>query len=87
VQDLTPEVAEQLQIEDEAGVVVSAVEPGSAAEEAGMRRGDVILEVTRKAVASVGEFRGAIAGSERGALLLVSRGGAEIIVALKAQKE
>jgi hypothetical protein len=47
----------------------------------------VILEVNRKAVASVGEFREALAGSERGALLLVSRGGAEIIVALKAQSE
>ena len=87
VQALTPEVAEQLQIEEQAGVVVSAVEPASAAEEAGMRRGDVILEVNRKAVASVGEFREALAGSDRGALLLVSRGGAEIIVALKAQSE
>jgi serine protease Do len=66
---------------------VSAVEPGSAGEDAGMRRGDVILEVNRKAVGSVGEFREALAKSERGALLLVSRGGAEIIVALKAQKE
>jgi serine protease Do len=87
VQALTPELAEQLQIEEEAGVVVSAVEPGSAAEEAGMRRGDVILEVNRKAVASVGDFRAAVAGSARGALLLVSRGGAEIIVALKASSE
>jgi serine protease Do len=87
VQALTPDVAEQLQIEDEAGVVVTGVEPGSAAEEAAMRRGDVILEVNQKAVESVSEFRGALANSERGAMLLVSRGGTEIIVTLKAQKE
>ena len=86
VQALTPEIAEQLQLEAEAGVVVSGVEPGSAAEEAGMRRGDVVLEVNRQAVESVSEFRGALADSDR-ALLLVSRGGAEIIVALKAQQE
>jgi serine protease Do len=87
VQALTPEVAEQLQIEAETGVVVSGVEPGSAGDEAGMRRGDVILEVNRKAVASVSEFRGALADSDRSPMLLVSRGGAEIIVALKAEKD
>jgi len=87
VQELTPEVAEQLQIETAEGVVVSGVEPGSAAEEAGLRRGDVVLEVDRKPVADVAEFRDALAGAKRGALLLVSRGGAELIVALKAPKE
>ena len=86
VQALTPELAEQLQLEQQSGVVVSAVEPGSSAEDAGVRRGDVILEVNRTAVASVSAFREAISDSKRGALLLVSRGGAEVIVALKAPK-
>src|SRR5262245_6826499 len=40
VQDVTPEIASQLGLEDAAGVVVTAVQPGSAAEEAGIRRGD-----------------------------------------------
>jgi serine protease Do len=87
VQPLTPELAEQLQIDAESGVVVSAVEPGSIGEEADMRRGDVILEVNRKPVGSVAEFRSALEASKgRGALLLVSRGGAELIVALKEPK-
>jgi serine protease Do len=87
VQELTPEIAEQLQIENVEGVLVSGVEPGGQSEEAGLRRGDVILEVDRKAVADVAEFRDALAGAKGGALLLVSRGGAEIIVALKGPKE
>ncbi len=87
VQALTPEIAEQLQLEGGKGVVVTGVEPGSVAEEAGLRRGDVILDVNTEPVASVEEFRGALSATERGALLLVSRGGSEIIVALKAPKE
>jgi S1-C subfamily serine protease len=38
------------------GVVVTAVEAGEAAEEAGLSRGDVIVSVNGAAVASVGEF-------------------------------
>jgi serine protease Do len=47
VQDVTPEIANQLGLDDASGVVVTAVQPGSAAEDAGIRRGDVILEVDR----------------------------------------
>jgi serine protease Do len=87
VQSLTPEIAEQLQLEGTKGVLVSGVEPGSPAEEAGLRRGDVILEVNRKSVAEVDEFRDALEQSKQVALLLVSRGGSEIIVPLKAAGE
>ena len=87
VQPLTPEIAEQLQLGDTKGVLVAGVEPGSAAEDAGLRRGDVILEVNQKAVSAVDEFRSLLAASKKGALLLVSRGGSEIIVPLKAPKE
>ena len=48
-------------------------------------RGDVILEVNQEAVSDVGEFGAAIKNSEKGALLLVRRGNAEIFVPLKRQ--
>ena len=50
VQKLTPQLAENLGLDKTDGVVVTAVEPGSAADEAGVRRGDVIVEVDRKPV-------------------------------------
>src|SRR5690606_35157632 len=50
VQPLTPELAEQLSVDEAEGVVVSSVEPGSPAEEAGLRRGDVILEIDQEPV-------------------------------------
>jgi len=87
VQALTPEIADQLQLKGTEGVLVSGVKAGSPAEEAGLRRGDVILEVNQQPVADLAEFRDALAGSRRGALLLVSRGGAEIIVPLTAASE
>jgi serine protease Do len=87
VQTLTPELAAQLELRGDEGVLVSGVEPDSPAEQAGLRRGDVILEVNRETVGSVAEFRSVLSASKGGALLLVSRGGSEIIMALKAPRE
>jgi len=83
VQNVTPEIARQLELDDSAGVVVAGVEPGSPAEEAGMRRGDVILEANGKSVAKSTDLRDALAGTKKGARLLVRRGDSEVYVAMK----
>jgi serine protease Do len=88
VQRLTPQMAESLGLEKSDGVVVTAVEPGSAAEEAGLRRGDVIVEVDRKAVRGVDEYKKALAAVRkgRGVLFLVRRGENTLFLALKPQR-
>ena len=88
VQRLTPQIAESLGLEKAEGVVVAAVEPGSAADEAGIRRGDVIVEIDRKAIRSVDEYKKAVAGSRkgRGILFLVRRGDSTLFLALKPQR-
>ena len=88
VQKLTPQLAENLGLDKTDGVVVTAVEPGSAADEAGVRRGDVIVEVDRKPVRGVEEYRNAIAGSRkgRGVLFLVRRGESTLFLALKPHR-
>jgi serine protease Do len=85
VQDLTPDLADQLGVEEGHGVVVTDVEPGSAAEEAKLQRGDVILEVDRDAIASVADLKRKLEQSneQRGALLLIRRGDATVFVPLK----
>jgi serine protease Do len=88
VQRLTPQMAESLGIEKAEGVVVSAVEPGSAADEAGIRRGDVIMEIDRKAVRNTDDYKKAVAGVRkgRGVLFLVRRGESTLFLALKPQR-
>jgi serine protease Do len=76
-----------LGLEKAEGVVVSAVDPGSAADEAGIRRGDVILEVDRKPIRNIDEYKKSLAGVRKGkgVLLLVRRGESTLFLALKPQ--
>ncbi len=86
VQPLTPDIAESLGLDDDTkGVVVSGVEPGSVAEEAGLLRGDVITEVNREPVRDMAAYRKAISGISKGksALFLVRRGNNTIFIPLK----
>jgi serine protease Do len=86
VQNLTPQVAESLGVETSAGVVVTAVQPQSAAAEAGLRRGDVVLEINRKRVANVDQFEtltGQLKAGEN-VLILLRRGNSNLFLALKA---
>jgi serine protease Do len=88
VQRLTPQMAESLGLDRTEGVVVTAVEPGSAADEAGIRRGDVIMEVDRKPIRNLDEYKKAVAGIRkgRGVLFLVRRGDSTLFLALKPQR-
>ncbi|MBS1856292.1 MAG: DegQ family serine endoprotease [Acidobacteria bacterium] len=82
VDRLTPDVASQLGLSARTtGVVVTGVQPAGPAEDAGLRRGDVIQEIDHKAVAGVEQFRDAVrqAGNSP-VLLLIDRGGDHIFV-------
>jgi serine protease Do len=61
IQDLTPELAESFNIKDTKGVLVPDVAAGSAAEKAGIKAGDVILELDGQPVAKALDLRGRIA--------------------------
>ena len=71
VQDLTPELADKFKIKDQKGVLVSKVDPGSVAQEQGLREGDMIKEVNRQGVASVEEFKAAVAQAKKGESVLL----------------
>lgn len=73
VDTLTPEVAEQLEVTGDQGVVITQVEPNSLADRAGLFVGMVISEVNRKPVRSVEDFERALENNKlaKGILLLV----------------
>jgi serine protease Do len=62
------------------GVLVTSVEPGSAAERIGLAVGDVIIEVDRRPVSDPDQLRRRAAGSGNGLLLLLYRGGTTMYV-------
>jgi len=76
--DITPDVRQQLETPDDVkGAVVERVLPGSPADNAGLRPGDVILSVNRHQTASVSDVKKALADIPKGqdALLLVRSNG------------
>ncbi len=76
VQELTPEIAEQLGYTGEDGVVISEVEPGSPASEAGLIRGDLIKEINKKAIESLDDYNDVMEAieDEQSFLALIKRG-------------
>lgn len=88
VQEITPDVASQLGLYDEEGVIVSNVEPGGPADEVGIRRGDIIKEVNRKPIKNMKEYSAEIEKVEPGgnALLFLKRGEDTLYVVLKPEK-
>ncbi len=88
VQRLTPQIAESLGLERVEGLVITAVEPGSTGDEAGLHRGDVIIEIDRKPVRSLADYRKAVEGAQKGkgVLFLVRRGETTLFLALKPSR-
>jgi len=87
VDDLTPQVARQLQLPaDTTGAVVTDVDESSAAAEAGLKRGDIIEQVNRTPVKGVADFE-RLTRTSKGSqtLLLVNRQGRTFFVALESK--
>ncbi len=71
VQDLSVELAEKFKLKDAKGVLIAKVDQGSIAQAEGLREGDLIKEVNRSEVSSVGEFTAAVTRVKRGETILL----------------
>ncbi len=86
VAPLTPDTARELGVRAKSGLVVEDVTPASAASEAGIQSGDVIVEVNHKPVNDLSQFQEAVkASANKPALLLVNRQGNDLFLALPAR--
>lgn len=84
-QNVTPELAKQLKLNSTEGAIVASVEPGSPAAEAGLRRGDVILEVDRREIDGIDTLSDVLKATKdkKSVLFLVNRGGRTLFIAIK----
>ncbi len=85
--ELTPQMEERLGIDGDQGVAVVGVDPESAAGQAGIRQGDIIVEVNRNAVKSIDDVKKSINESKNKdrLLLLVERDGGKFYIPLEQQ--
>jgi serine protease Do len=76
LQSLTPDLARQLKVDADSGVLVADVTPDGAAARAGIQRGDVILEVNQEGVTKPDQVAAAASKAKPGdvVLLRVKRG-------------
>jgi serine protease Do len=71
VQDLTAALADKFKVRETRGVLITKVEQGSLAQSEGLREGDLVKEVNRVDIGSVGEFTAAISKVRRGETILM----------------
>ncbi len=68
-------------------VIISSITPGGPAEDAGLRRGDLIKEINRQPITSVEEYNNALAeiDKEESFLALIRRGENTLYVVVNAK--
>jgi serine protease Do len=85
VQQLTPQLAEQLGLEPgSSGVVISGIQSGSPAEEAGLQPGDLITQINKVEIKNLNDYQQALKQVKKGEnlLLLIKRGSGSFYVVL-----
>jgi serine protease Do len=86
VQPLTPPMARELGLKAQEGVLVRDVVEGGRAAEAGIRAGDVIVEVNQQPVRTIEDFRARLdkRAKDQPVVMLVNRDGQNMYVAIPA---
>ncbi|MCF8026083.1 MAG: DegQ family serine endoprotease [Desulfobacteraceae bacterium] len=82
VSDISPQLAERLNISPKAGVIVVEIKPGSKADKAGIQEKDIIKEINHKPISSVADCRKIIknVNEESKIQFLIKRPGAGLAV-------
>jgi serine protease Do len=89
VTDLDSQTARQLGMDNDEGVLITRVKVGSPAEDAGLARGDVILEINRQPVQDVNQYRKMVSNARPGdtLLFLIFRRGGSLFIPVEIPKK
>jgi serine protease Do len=85
IEELTPQLAQNLGISETSGLVVAQVKNNTPAAEAGLKQGDIILEIDQITVKKLEQFNKKIQDYKKGdnILFLIKRGGSTLYLTLK----
>jgi serine protease Do len=85
LEEITPDLARRFGLAEKSGLLVVQVENNSPAEEAGIRQGDVILELDEEPVKNLDEYRKGIQQYKKDdtILFLIKRRGTTLYLTLK----
>jgi serine protease Do len=80
MENLTPELARQLQLRETSGALIVQVAPGSPAEKAGLQPGDIVHKFNRREIEDILALRSRVAETDLGqkVQLVVIRNGQEV---------
>src|SRR5439155_2994 len=84
IQPVTSDIAASLGLKEVGGAIISSVAPGSAADHAGLKQGDVIQEINRRPVYTVEDLRTAVRSSaDKPLLVLINREGRDLFLTVR----
>ena len=88
IQELTPKLAESLGIKEAHGVIVTDVDSDSASEEAGILRGDIILEINRGKIENIAQYKKALqaAQNKNSILMLIQRDQNTLFIVIETEE-
>lgn len=72
IQQITPQLAEAFKLSDTKGILVAGVQEGSAAEKAGLKTEDIIVELNGNEIKSVNTFRNQVSSCKPGTSIKLS---------------
>ena len=70
---------------DAEGLLIVSVAQNSVAQNAGIREGDLLIQVNGRNVADLSDLRGAVTGDGKSVVLMVGRDGQTFIVSLSSE--
>jgi len=70
LQKITPELARTHELASDKGLIVTDLDPAGVAADAGIRRGDIIMEINQSPVYTISEFQKKVGATKTGEMML-----------------
>jgi len=88
VEELSPAIIRHYRLSDDSGVIITDIEPGSPADDAGLRPGDIIKEINRQKINDLSDYQKHISRIKEGKTVLfhIRRGNNTIYKAIRLKE-